>query len=103
MSTIDHSGRHLLALINDVLDLSRVDRGRLELNLTEFSVYKLCQQSVQMVKEMALRKHQALRIETSPSTMQMVGDYRRILGDIGQSIGQCRQVYAGRRAHRIER
>ena len=67
-----------LALINDVLDLSRLDSGRLELNLTEFSVYMLCQHSVQMVKEMALLKHQALRIKTSPSTMQMVDDYRRI-------------------------
>ena len=78
MSTIERSGRHLLALINDVLDLSRVDSSRMELNPTELSVYTVCEHSIQMVREMALHKHQALRLEVSPSAMQMVGDYRRI-------------------------
>jgi len=78
VSTVERSGRHLLALINDILDLSRVDSGRLELNQSQFNVQTVCQASLHMVHEMAMRKQQVLHLRLTPVQMEMVGDYRRI-------------------------
>ncbi|MFN6475794.1 PAS domain S-box protein [Nostoc sp. DedQUE07] len=57
IATIERSGRHLLELINDILDLSKIESGKLELQLSDVSVRSLCDTSLAFVKQMALKKN----------------------------------------------
>lgn len=54
---INDSGQHLLAIINDILDLSRVDSGNIELNKQECSIDEIIDSSVNMIKSRASDKH----------------------------------------------
>ncbi|MBD2299276.1 PAS domain S-box protein [Nostoc sp. FACHB-190] len=62
IATIERSGRHLLELINDILDLSKIESGKLELQLSDVSVRSLCDASLTFVKQMALKKN--IRLNT---------------------------------------
>ena len=57
LQTIRESGRHLLLLINDMLDLSRIGAGKLKLDIVPVSVLPLCQSSLQCVEPLAQKKH----------------------------------------------
>lgn len=59
---ISASGKHLLALINDILDLSKVEAGKMVLELGEFSPKEMVERSLIMFKEKSLRH--GIRIET---------------------------------------
>jgi PAS domain S-box-containing protein len=54
--SIEESGRHLLDLINDILDLSKVEAGKLELKISPVFVKELCRSSLQFIKQTALKK-----------------------------------------------
>jgi PAS domain S-box-containing protein len=53
---IHKSGNHLLSLINDILDLSKIEAGQMELNIEPVQVNTLCQESLQFIKLAALKK-----------------------------------------------
>ena len=57
------SGRYLLSLINDILDLAKVEAGRLELELGTFDLRQLLEGSLVIVKERALAHGMTLSLE----------------------------------------
>ncbi|MCB0164374.1 MAG: PAS domain S-box protein, partial [Anaerolineae bacterium] len=75
---IEEGGRHLLALINEILDLSKIEAGQLELDLRSINIDEVCQASLLFIKQMALKK-QIKVISTFDSTIDTIeGDERRL-------------------------
>jgi signal transduction histidine kinase len=72
------SGRHLLSLINDILDLSKIEAGRMELELTAFDVPAALDNTVTLVRDRAARHSQTLAVEVEPGIETFVGDERKI-------------------------
>jgi signal transduction histidine kinase len=72
------SGNHLLSLINDVLDLSKVEAGQVELEVASFSVREALERGVVMVREPATRHGVRLSLELAPGVDLVEGDERRL-------------------------
>lgn len=80
LQTIHDSGDHLLAMINDILELSQVEAGKAVLNMSEFSLSKLAAQSLQTMKNKAATAGVKLEldIQVSPEKDKFVADQRRV-------------------------
>src|SRR5262249_40150925 len=72
------SGRHLLSLINDILDLSKVEAGRMELELGPFDLPVALDNAMTLVRERASRHGITLGITTDPQVGEIVADERKI-------------------------
>jgi signal transduction histidine kinase len=72
------SGRHLLSLINDILDLSKIEAGRMELELMKFHLPVTLENAMTLVKERASRHGIALGLNVDPRLGDFVGDERKI-------------------------
>jgi signal transduction histidine kinase len=72
------SGNHLLSLINDVLDLSKVEAGQIELELAPFSLREAVERGVVMIRERASKSGVAVGAEVEPAVQVVTADERRI-------------------------
>ncbi len=74
---IHESGRHLLSLINDILDLSKIEAGRMELELKRFHVRAALDNTMTLINERATRRSIKLSAELSDSLGEIVADERK--------------------------
>ena len=72
------SGTHLLSLINDILDLSKIEAGRMELELSDFDLPTAIENALTLVRERAGRRSIALRTVIDERLGQMRGDERKV-------------------------
>jgi signal transduction histidine kinase len=78
LEDIQTSGQHLLSLINDILDLSKVEAGKMELQLSRFSLHAALGSVLLMVRERAAGRGIALRTELDPAIDQLEADERKV-------------------------
>jgi signal transduction histidine kinase len=78
VADIHDSGRHLLSLINDILDLSKVEAGRMELELSRFDLPAAVDNAVTLVRERARSHGIALRAHLDDGVGEVVADERKV-------------------------
>jgi signal transduction histidine kinase len=78
LDDIISSGNHLLSLINDVLDLSKVEAGQVELEIEPFSLRDALERGVVMVRERATQDGVRVEFAADPEVDVVEGDERRI-------------------------
>jgi signal transduction histidine kinase len=76
LQTIEASGFHLLSLINDILDVAKIESGKLQPDLTTVSLVDLCTSSLAFVKELAQRKNISIKATYTDAITSFNGDER---------------------------
>jgi signal transduction histidine kinase len=77
LNDIHASGRHLLSLINDILDLSKIEAGRMELDVSSFPAPAALEAAMSLVRERAQRGGIALSLELDPALGEVRADERK--------------------------
>ena len=72
LATINRSGEHLLNLINDVLDMAKIETGRVEVHLRQFDVYRLLDELTDLFRLRATEKGLTLLLTRDPSVPQII-------------------------------
>jgi CheY-like chemotaxis protein/two-component sensor histidine kinase len=78
ITTISESGHHLLSLINDILDLAKIESGQITLDINKVDVHSVCQASLRMIKQLAQKKNQEVSLEIDDGLGLMWADERRL-------------------------
>ncbi len=82
-------GRQLLRLINDVLDLSKIEAGRMELSLTDYSVHEVVETARTSLRSLAQEKELAFTAEVQPDIPLAYGDGKRITQCLTNLVGNA--------------
>ncbi|MCC6196280.1 MAG: GAF domain-containing protein [Burkholderiales bacterium] len=78
VADIADSGRHLLSLINDILDLSKIEAGRMELEPADFDLPKAIGQALSLVRERAERRAIEVSLAVDPAVTTIRADERKV-------------------------
>jgi len=78
LNDIHSSGRHLLSLINDILDLSKIEAGRMELDLADLSLPDALAAAMTLIRERAQNHGIALSLEVDPKVGEIRADERKV-------------------------
>ena len=78
LRNIEASGRQLLELINDILDYSRIEAGKLNLRISPCSLAEVCQASLHAIKPQSQKKQQQTSLTIDPASIIVPGDVRRL-------------------------
>jgi signal transduction histidine kinase len=89
LERVQTNGKHLLGLINDVLDLSKIEAGQLTLSLSDYSLTNLVQGVYVAVEPLASKKNLALTTEVAPGLPGGHGDERRLAQVLLNLVGNA--------------
>ena len=89
LGRVDASGRHLLGLINDVLDLSKIEAGQLTLTLADYSMKEVVEAVVASVEALAAEKKLRLVVDLAPHLPVGHGDQRRLAQVLLNLVGNA--------------
>ena len=89
LATIEASGRHLLSLINDILDVSRTDSDSLQLEPAEVQVMGLCQASLDLIGQAAEKKNLQVEFEAESAPSKICADERRLIQILVNLLGNA--------------
>jgi GAF domain-containing protein len=89
LDRLQANGKHLLGLINDVLDLSKIEAGELTLDLVDYSLKEVVQTVFTAVESLATGKKLALTIEVAPNLPRGHGDERRLVQVLLNLVGNA--------------
>jgi len=89
LQRLEANGRHLLGLINDVLDLSKIEAGQLELELSDYSVQDIAQTVRSTLEPLATDKKLAFKVEVAPQLPAGRGDGRRLTQVLINLVGNA--------------
>jgi signal transduction histidine kinase len=78
LKDIYSSGRHLLTLINDILDLSKVEAGRMELEPAKFDLPSAIGNAMTLIRERAQRHGIGLAVKVEPGVTEVIADERKL-------------------------
>jgi cell cycle sensor histidine kinase DivJ len=88
-SLIRKSGAHLLSLVNDLLDLSRIEAGRFDLSLEDFDVRNVVEDVVRLSADAAAAKHIALGMVTPETALMVRADARALKRMLINTLGNA--------------
>ena len=89
LKRLESNGRHLLGLINDVLDLSKIEAGQLVLELTDYSLEDIAQTVRSTLEPLAADKKLAFKVEMAPKLPPGHGDGRRLTQVVINLVGNA--------------
>jgi signal transduction histidine kinase len=89
LERVDKNGHHLLGLINDVLDISKIEAGELSLSLNDYSMKEVAQTVFTAVESLATEKKLALKVTVPPDLPRGRGDERRIAQVLLNLVGNA--------------
>ena len=78
LEMIQSSGQHLLGLINDILDVSKIESGMFELQLETLVVNDVCNSSLNLIRQIANKKSITVAYESRPASTILIADAKRL-------------------------
>lgn len=78
IATVESSGKHLLELINDILDLSKIESGKLDLDIVDAYIRQFCEDSLTFVRQAASNKNIQLSLDVPDTLSTCKFDERRM-------------------------
>jgi signal transduction histidine kinase len=89
LKRLEANGKHLLGLINDVLDLSKIEAGQLSLDLTDYYIQDIAQTVFGVVEPLAAEKKLTFRAEVASGLPRGRGDERRLTQVLLNLVGNA--------------